>query len=37
MAKQCAIYFGYEEGEVAQTAFVPAARQGGQERVTAAP
>ena len=24
MAKQCAIYFGFEEGEVAQTAFVPA-------------
>lgn len=25
MAKQCAIYFGYEQGEAAQTAFVPAA------------
>ena len=25
MPKQCAIYFGYEEGEAAQTAFVPAA------------
>ncbi|HTB72335.1 MAG TPA: oxidative damage protection protein [Polyangiaceae bacterium] len=24
MAKQCAIYFGYEQGEAAQTAFVPA-------------
>jgi Fe-S cluster biosynthesis and repair protein YggX len=22
--KQCAIYFGYEEGDMAQTAFVPA-------------
>jgi Fe-S cluster biosynthesis and repair protein YggX len=25
MAKQCAIYFGFEEGEAAQTAYVPAA------------
>ena len=25
MAKQCAIYFGLEEGEAAPTAFVPAA------------
>ena len=25
MLKQCAIYFGYEEGEMAQTAFMPAA------------
>ena len=24
MLKQCAIYFGYEEGEMAQTAFTPA-------------
>ncbi|HEY6459617.1 MAG TPA: oxidative damage protection protein [Polyangiaceae bacterium] len=24
MLKQCAIYFGYEEGDMAQTAFVPA-------------
>ena len=24
MAKQCAIYFGFEQGEAAQTAFVPA-------------
>jgi Fe-S cluster biosynthesis and repair protein YggX len=24
MFKQCAIYFGFEEGEMAQTAFVPA-------------
>jgi Fe-S cluster biosynthesis and repair protein YggX len=23
MLKQCAIYFGYEEGEMAQTAFTP--------------
>ena len=25
MLEQCAIYFGYEEGEMAQTAYVPAA------------
>jgi Fe-S cluster biosynthesis and repair protein YggX len=25
MANQCAIYFGFQEGEAAQTAFVPAA------------
>jgi Fe-S cluster biosynthesis and repair protein YggX len=25
MFKQCAIYFGFEEGELAQTAFVPEA------------
>lgn len=24
MFKQCAVYFGFEEGELAQTAFVPA-------------
>jgi Fe-S cluster biosynthesis and repair protein YggX len=24
MLKQCAIYFGYEEGDLAQTAYVPA-------------
>ena len=24
MLKQCAIYFGFEEGEAAQTAFTPA-------------
>jgi hypothetical protein len=24
LAKQCAIYFGFEEGDLAQTAFVPA-------------
>jgi Fe-S cluster biosynthesis and repair protein YggX len=40
MAKQCAIYFGFEKGEVAQTAWTPdqqkaadelAARDGGHE------
>ena len=28
MLKQCAIYFGYEEGEAAATAFVP--KEGGE-------
>jgi len=28
MLKQCAIYFGYEEGNLADTAFVP--KEGGQ-------
>ncbi len=28
MFKQCAVYFGFEEGEEAQTAFVPAADKG---------
>jgi hypothetical protein len=25
MLKQCAVYFGFEEGDLAQTAFVPVA------------
>ena len=29
MLKQCAVYFGFEEGDLAQTAFVPAAGGGG--------
>ncbi|MFO0665733.1 MAG: oxidative damage protection protein [Polyangiaceae bacterium] len=29
MFKQCAIYFGFEEGELAQTAFVPATSDAG--------
>ena len=28
MLKQCAVYFGYEEGEMAQTAWTPPADQG---------
>jgi Fe-S cluster biosynthesis and repair protein YggX len=28
MFKQCALYFGYEEGEMAQTAWTPPADQG---------
>ena len=26
MFKQCAVYFGFEDGDLAQTAFVPAAK-----------
>ncbi len=32
MAEQCAIYFGYEEGDAAQTAFVPAAGDKSEKR-----
>lgn len=28
MLKQCAIYFGYEEGDLAQTAYVPSGEGG---------
>jgi Fe-S cluster biosynthesis and repair protein YggX len=28
MLKQCAVYFGYEEGDLAQTAWTPAAGSG---------
>jgi Fe-S cluster biosynthesis and repair protein YggX len=31
MLKQCAIYFGYEEGEMAQTAFTPAEQKAHDE------
>lgn len=30
MFKQCAVYFGFEEGELAQTAFVPAKDAGAE-------
>jgi Fe-S cluster biosynthesis and repair protein YggX len=31
MLKQCAVYFGYEEGELAQTAWTPSADGGAKE------
>ncbi len=31
MFKQCSVYFGFEEGELAQTAFVPAEKTPGKE------
>ena len=31
MFKQCSIYFGFEDGEMVQTAFVPAGKPGSEE------
>jgi Fe-S cluster biosynthesis and repair protein YggX len=31
MLKQCAVYFGYEEGELAETAWTPPAAEKGHE------